>query len=128
MVASLIKDEVKEVHTISFRGHSYNQDDNQALTGKFFKAYAKALLKAFPEEYKEQSVEQIERHLCEQVKIGMIGSCGGTHEINDLLKKFPNMHPIGTTETGVMAVNDPLVKHIGKSAMNCNETFEWNSV
>jgi hypothetical protein len=50
--------------------------------------------------------------LTSEVKIVVLGSCGGYHNLALVLDQAPNAHIISSKQTGAMAVNEPIIKAI----------------
>lgn len=48
--------------------------------------------------------------LTKDVKIVILGSCGGYHNLALVLDKAPDAHIISSKQTGVMAVNEPILR------------------
>lgn len=51
-------------------------------------------------------------HLGKQVKIVVLGSCGGYHNLATVLDRSPDAHIISSKQTGVMAINQPITNAI----------------
>lgn len=48
--------------------------------------------------------------LTEDAKVVILGSCGGYHNLAAVLDRSPDAHIVSSKQTGVMAVNEPLIK------------------
>jgi len=64
-------------------------------------------------------------------KIIVLGSCGGYHNLDEVLKASPDAHIISSKEVGTRAVNDPILKHINddlRAGKNINWINTWNDL
>ena len=48
--------------------------------------------------------------LNKQVRIVILGSCGGYHNLAVVLDHAPNAHIVSSKQTGVMAINEPIIR------------------
>ena len=48
--------------------------------------------------------------LNKQVRIVILGSCGGYHNLSIVLDHAPNAHIVSSKQTGAMAVNEPIIR------------------
>ena len=48
--------------------------------------------------------------LNKQVRIVILGSCGGYHNLAIVLDHAPNAHIVSSKQTGVMAINEPIIR------------------
>ncbi|MBU1151559.1 hypothetical protein KJ632_01880, partial [Patescibacteria group bacterium] len=60
-------------------------------------------------------------------RIVFLGSCRGFSLIDNVIKKAPKAHIISTKATGLMTVNDPLLKLIDETIAR-GEGIEWDSL
>jgi hypothetical protein len=51
-------------------------------------------------------------HLTPKTKIVMLGSCGGFHNLAQVLDKSPDAHIISSKQVGSKSVNEPIIKQI----------------
>lgn len=51
------------------------------------------------------------------VKIVILGSCGGYHNLALVLDHAPNAHIVSSKQTGLRAVNEPIIKSMNKSLL-----------
>jgi len=51
-------------------------------------------------------------HLDPNVKIVMLGSCGGYHNLAKVLDKSPDANIISSKQTGAMSVNEPIIREL----------------
>ena len=52
-----------------------------------------------------------------QVKIVILGSCGGYHNLAQVLDRSPNAHIVSSKQTGTMGVNDEILKSMNNSLL-----------
>ena len=50
--------------------------------------------------------------LNKQVRIVILGSCGGYHNLSIVLDHSPNAHIVSSKQTGVMAINEPIIRSL----------------
>ena len=50
--------------------------------------------------------------LNKQVRIVILGSCGGYHNLYIVLDHSPNAHIVSSKQTGVMAINEPIIRSL----------------
>lgn len=62
--------------------------------------------------------------LNKSVKVVMLGSCGGYHNLSIVLDHSPDAHIISSKQTGAMNVNEPIIKAI-ESKIISGEDIEW---
>ncbi len=58
------------------------------------------------------------------VKIVVLGSCGGYHNLAVVLDHSPDAHIISSKQTGVMAVNEPIIKAINTTLLD-GADIDW---
>jgi len=63
-------------------------------------------------------------HLNAGVKLVILGSCGGYHNLSFVLDKAPDAQIIATKQTGFMAINDPIIKEINQQLFLGND-LNW---
>jgi hypothetical protein len=71
------------------------------------------------------------KQLPASAKIIVLGSCGGYHNLDEVLKASPDAHIISSKEVGTRAVNDPILKHINddlRAGKNINWINTWNDL
>jgi hypothetical protein len=64
------------------------------------------------------------RQLPESADIVILGSCGGYHNLDDVLKTCPDAHIISSKEVGTKNVNEPILRSINESLM-AGRNIEW---
>jgi hypothetical protein len=57
-------------------------------------------------------------------KIVILGSCGGFHNLDDVLKQCPDAHIISSKEVGTRTVNEPILRSINDDLRN-GRNIEW---
>jgi hypothetical protein len=62
--------------------------------------------------------------LNKRVKIVVLGSCGGYHNLSLVLDKTPDAHIISSKQTGAHSVNEPIIKAINSRLLN-GEDINW---
>ncbi len=62
--------------------------------------------------------------LNKQVKVVILGSCGGYHNLSVVLDHSPDAHIISSKQTGTMAVNEPIIKIINEDLLNGSD-INW---
>ena len=65
--------------------------------------------------------------LTKDVKIVVLGSCGGYHNLALVLDHSPDAHIISSKQTGVMAVNGPILKAINTRLLD-GQDVNWISI
>jgi hypothetical protein len=50
--------------------------------------------------------------LNQHVKVVVLGSCGGYHNLANVLNRAPDAHIISSKQTGAMAINQPILNAI----------------
>ena len=61
------------------------------------------------------------------VKIVILGSCGGYHNLALVLDKSPDAHIISSKQTGVMAVNEPIIRAMNQRLLD-GADVDWISM
>lgn len=98
-------------------------------------ARAQEHLLAFMEEKKIQPTIVIHRghsyhvkytikQLPASARIVILGSCGGYHNLDDVLKTCPDAHIISSKEVGTRTVNEPILKHINED-LRAGRNIDW---
>ena len=64
------------------------------------------------------------KQLPESAKIVILGSCGGYHNLDDVLSKCPDAHIISSKEVGTRTVNEPILRSINDDLRN-GRNIEW---
>ncbi len=64
------------------------------------------------------------RHLAPTSKIVVLGSCGGFHNLDDVLKTCPDAHIISSKEVGTRHVNEPILKAINEDVRQ-GKNVDW---
>jgi hypothetical protein len=64
------------------------------------------------------------RQLPESADIVILGSCGGYHNLDDVLRTCPDAHIISSKEVGTKNVNEPILRSINESLM-AGRSIEW---
>ena len=59
--------------------------------------------------------------LNKQVKIVILGSCGGYHNLATVLDKSPDAHIVSSKQTGVGAINEPIIKSLNAMLLEGND-------
>jgi hypothetical protein len=67
------------------------------------------------------------RQLPATAKIVILGSCGGYHNLDDVLRISPDAHIISSKEVGTRTVNEPILKSINDDLRN-GRTIDWVSM
>jgi len=62
--------------------------------------------------------------LNKRVKIVVLGSCGGYHNLSLVLDKTPDAHIISSKQTGAHSVNEPIIKAINTRLLN-GDDINW---
>jgi hypothetical protein len=57
-------------------------------------------------------------------RIVILGSCGGYHNLDDVLNKCPDAHIISSKEVGTRTVNEPILRSMNESLRN-GKDIEW---
>ncbi len=65
--------------------------------------------------------------LTDKVRIVVLGSCGGYHNLALVLDKSPNAHIVSSKQTGVMAVNEPIIKALNARLLE-GADVNWISI
>ena len=71
------------------------------------------------------------KQLPASAKIIVLGSCGGYHNLDEVLKASPNAHIISSKEVGTKTVNDPILKHLNddlRAGRNINWINTWSDL
>lgn len=58
------------------------------------------------------------------VKVVMLGSCGGYHNLANVLDKSPDANIISTKQTGSMSVNEPIIQELLKQ-LEAGQNLDW---
>jgi hypothetical protein len=66
-------------------------------------------------------------HLAKENKIVMLGSCGGYHNLAVVLDHAPDAHIISSKQTGMMVINEPIIKAINNQLLAGNDV-NWISI
>jgi hypothetical protein len=69
------------------------------------------------------TLSKLEKH----VKIVILGSCGGYHNLATVLDKSPNAHIVSSKQTGTMGVNDEILKSLNNSLI-AGQDANWISM
>jgi hypothetical protein len=64
------------------------------------------------------------KQLPASAKIVILGSCGGYHNLDDVLQKCPDAHIISSKEVGTRTVNEPILRAINDDLRN-GRNIEW---
>ena len=64
------------------------------------------------------------RNLPPSSKIVILGSCGGFHNLDDVLKTCPDAHIISSKEVGTRIINEPILKAINDDVKE-GKDIEW---
>lgn len=62
--------------------------------------------------------------LAKQVKVIILGSCGGYQNLATVIEKSPDAQIVSSKQTGTMAVNDEILKSLNTSLMN-GQDINW---
>lgn len=65
-------------------------------------------------------------YLTKEVKIVMLGSCGGYHNLGTVLDHSPEAHIISSKQVGSMTVNEPIIKAINDQIL-AGKDIDWIS-
>jgi hypothetical protein len=71
------------------------------------------------------------KQLPASAKIIVLGSCGGYHNLDEVLKASPDAHIISSKEVGTRTVNDPILKHLNddlRAGRNINWINTWSDL
>jgi len=66
------------------------------------------------------------RQLPKSAMIVILGSCGGYHNLDDVLKTCPDAHIISSKEVGTRTVNEPILRHINDD-LRAGRNIDWIS-
>lgn len=66
------------------------------------------------------------KQLPSSAKIVILGSCGGYHNLDDVLKISPDAHIISSKEVGTRVVNEPILRHINDD-LKAGRGIDWIS-
>lgn len=69
--------------------------------------------------------------LTKNAKVVMLGSCGGYHNLATVLDRSPSAHIISSKQTGMMSINEPIIKSINDrmlSGSDINWITMWNDL
>ena len=64
------------------------------------------------------------KQLPASAKIVILGSCGGFHNLDDVLNRCPEAHIISSKEVGTRTVNEPILRSINEDLRNGRD-IEW---
>ena len=64
------------------------------------------------------------KQLPASAKIVILGSCGGYHNLDDVLRTCPDAHIISSKEVGTKSVNEPILRAINEDLRN-GKNVEW---
>lgn len=64
------------------------------------------------------------KQLPASARIVILGSCGGYHNLDDVLKTCPDAHIISSKEVGTRTVNEPILKHINED-LRAGRNIDW---
>ncbi len=64
------------------------------------------------------------RQLPKSARIVILGSCGGYHNLDDVLKTCPDAHIISSKEVGTRTVNEPILRHINDD-LRAGRSIDW---
>ena len=70
-------------------------------------------------------------HLSNSCKVVFLGSCGGYHNLSEVLDRSPNVHIISSKQIGTMFVNNPLIRIIAtnlRDGKNLQWVDIWNTL
>lgn len=67
------------------------------------------------------------RNLAPSSKIVILGSCGGFHNLDDVLKTCPDAHIISSKEVGTRIINEPILKAINDD-LKVGKDIEWLTI
>ncbi|MBX3254782.1 MAG: hypothetical protein KF862_11630 [Chitinophagaceae bacterium] len=67
------------------------------------------------------------RNLPPSSKIVILGSCGGFHNLDDVLKTCPDAHIISSKEVGTRLINEPILKEINDDLKD-GKNVEWLTI
>ena len=65
------------------------------------------------------------RFLREETKVVLLGSCGGYHQVTDILTKSPSAHIISTKQIGTFTVNNPLIYKLAQN-VDAGQPIKWD--
>lgn len=66
-------------------------------------------------------------HVTPDIKLAILGSCGGYSEIFDVQMKSPDAHVISTKQVGSKTVNEPLLSMINKNLLE-EKDIKWQEL
>jgi hypothetical protein len=64
------------------------------------------------------------KQLPASAKIVILGSCGGYHNLDDVLQRCPDAHIISSKEVGTRTVNEPILRSINED-LRTGKNIEW---
>ncbi len=64
------------------------------------------------------------KQLPSSAKIVILGSCGGYHNLDDVLQRCPDAHIISSKEVGTRTVNEPILRSINED-LRTGKNIEW---
>jgi len=71
------------------------------------------------------------KQLPASARVVILGSCGGYHNLEEVIKASPNAHIVSSKEVGTRTVNEPILKHINddlRAGRNINWINTWNDL
>lgn len=71
------------------------------------------------------------KQLPASARIIVLGSCGGYHNLDEVIKASPNAHIVSSKEVGTRTINEPILKHINddlRAGRNINWISTWNDL
>jgi hypothetical protein len=66
------------------------------------------------------------KNLSPDVKVVMLGSCGGYHNLANVLDKSPDAHIISSKQTGARSVNEPIIRELF-AQLTAGKDINWLS-
>jgi hypothetical protein len=64
------------------------------------------------------------KQLPASARIVILGSCGGFHNLDDVLRTCPDAHIISSKEVGTRSVNEPILRHINED-LKAGKSIDW---
>jgi hypothetical protein len=64
------------------------------------------------------------KQLPSSARIVILGSCGGYHNLDDVLQRCPDAHIISSKEVGTRTVNEPILRSINED-LRTGKNIEW---
>jgi hypothetical protein len=72
-------------------------------------------------------LERTLKRMPDNVKVIVLGSCGGYKNLNQILKSSPNAHIISTKEIGVGDINRPILNYLNQTFTTA-KTLDWRTM